>query len=132
MTIFRLKHGQRVVQSLTEKVKDIKSGVIFGLGALDEATLKLYNLDDKSFEKKKVTGPLEVGAFTAVIAQNPDGKIGIHAHIVVSGKDFKSFSGHLEEAIVGATFEAVVIQDDKILKRYSDLKIGLDLLEDLN
>lgn len=130
MIIFRLKHGQKVVESITNKVQNIKSGMIFGLGALDEATLKLYNLKSKLYAKKKVKGPLEVGSFTALIAQNPDGKIGIHPHIVVSGRDFISYSGHLEEAIVGATFEAVVIEDKKILKRYSDLEIGLNLLED--
>lgn len=130
MNIFRLKKGDKVVESLTRKVKDTKSGIIFGLGALDEATLKLYNLDRKEFKLKKITGPLEIGSFMATIARNPDGKVAIHAHITVSSTDFASYSGHLEEAIVSATFEAVVLESDKILERYEDLEIGLNLLKD--
>jgi len=129
MLVFRLKQGKKVVESLTRKVQNIKSGVIFGLGALDEVTLKLYNLKRMRYAIKNVKGPLEIGSFIALIAENPDGKIGIHPHVVVSGKDFISFSGHLEEAVVGATFEAVILTSNQILKRYNDAEIGLNLLE---
>lgn len=129
MEIFRLKRGDKIVEILARKVKDMNSGVILGLGALDEAILKLYNVKSKEFLKKKIRGPLEIGSFVALIAKDPDGKTGIHPHVVVSGKDFVSYSGHLEEAVVGATFEGVIMDDKRVVKRYRDLKIGLDLLD---
>lgn len=130
MIILKLKKGDKIVEELTRKVKDIKSGIIFGLGALDEATLKLYNLKKKEFKSKKISGPLEIGSFMAIVAKNPDGKTGIHPHIVVSSADFASFSGHLEEATVSATFEAVIFESDEKLERYEDFQIGLNLLKD--
>jgi predicted DNA-binding protein with PD1-like motif len=123
-----LKKDDLLIESLTEVVKNEKSGVVIGLGALRDAELMLYNLENKEYFSKKFVGPLEVGSFTAVIAKNPDDKTGLHAHITISSDDFKSYSGHLKEAHVGATFEAVIFSGKETVKRVFNEKIGLNLL----
>lgn len=128
MRIIRLKKGESLVKTLLKEIVDVESGIIFGIGALKEATLKIYDLNKKEYTKKKFEGNLEVGSFTAVIAKNPDGTVGIHPHIVISQNNFKSICGHLEEATVAATFEAIIVEDDKKIGRYFDKGIGLNLL----
>lgn len=128
MKIIRLKKGDKVVESLTREVEEIESGIMFGLGALSQASLKIYDLKEKKYNIKKFNGDLEVGSFTAIIAKNPDGKTGIHPHIVISKDEFESYGGHLEEATVAATFEVFIIASDTKINRYFDQEIGLNLL----
>lgn len=129
MEVIRLKKGDFIVESLETKLRNQPGGVVYGVGALSSASLMLYNLKDKSYCKKKINGPLEVCSFTAIVAKTPDGKIGLHAHIVVSSDDFICFGGHLEEAEVAATFEAVFIKSDQVLERKYSKQIGLNLLK---
>lgn len=129
MTILRLKKGDLVIKALEEKVKDVKSGVVLGLGALSWAQLKIYDLKKKGYNEIRVEGPMEVVSFTAVIASTVEGKNGLHAHIVLSMDDFSTKGGHLEEARVAATFEAVIIESKEKIKRYFDKEIGLNLLD---
>ncbi len=129
MKVIRLNKGDFLVESLTKMLEKEPGGIVFGIGAIQEASLMLYDLEDKSYQKKKINGPLEVCSFTAVVAKAPDGKTALHSHIVVSGKDFKSYGGHLEEARVAATFEAVFIKSDQFLKREYSKVIGLNLLK---
>lgn len=130
MKVIRLNKGEAVIKALTERLAGQSGGTVFGIGALSEVSLMLYHLDDKSYSKKTIEGSLEVCSFTAVVAKMPNGQTGLHAHIVVSGDDFVCFGGHLEEAVVAATFEAVFIKSDQLLKREFSKEIGLNLLKD--
>jgi len=130
MKILRLKKGDLLVKSLEEKVGNIASGVIVGIGALNWARLKIYNLNKKKYTEEKFNGPLELISFTATIAKSTEGKTGLHAHCVLSGEDFKAIGGHMEEAEVAATFEAVIIDSTKKVERYFDKDIGLNLIKD--
>jgi len=129
MKIISLKRGDFVVLSLEKKVEKVKSGLIIGLGALEWAKLKLYNLEKKEYSKKTVPGPLEVASFTAIIAKSPEGKTTLHSHAVVTNASFEAFGGHLEEAEVSATFEAVIFESSEEISRYHDDKIGLNLIK---
>lgn len=129
MKVIRLNQSDKVVQKLTERLSKEPGGIVFGLGALHNATIMLYNLKDRSYKKKSINGPLEVCSFTAVLSKAPDGKTTLHPHIVVAGEDFKAWGGHLEEAEVGPTFEAVFIKSEQILKREYSKTIGLNLLK---
>ena len=127
--IFSLKRGDEVVGALTKRVGGAKSGVIFGIGALSEATLKLYDLERKRYHEKRFRGAFEVGSFMAVVAKAPNGQTSIHPHIVISGEGFLSHGGHLESGIVSATFEAVFLESEEEVNRYPDKDIGLNLIK---
>jgi len=128
MEIIRLKQGDEVVGALTERVRNLSSGIIIALGALSEATLKVYDLNLHKYNQKTFSGNLEVSSFTALISKNPDGKIGIHPHIVVGDQNFQTYCGHLESGIVSATFEAVIFKSENELSRKYSEEIGLNLL----
>jgi len=128
--IIALKKGDKLVQKITEYIEQnkIKSGLILGLGALQKATLMLYDLEKKEYLTKEVEGPLEVANLTAIIAKDPEGKPHIHPHITLANRKFETFSGHLKEATIGATLEIAILQSDKDIKRYADSEIGLNLI----
>jgi len=128
MEIFRLKKGDFLVKKLESLVNSKKEyGCLFGLGALESATLKLYDLSQKKYYRKTIRGSLEVGSFTAIIA-SLNNKMIIHPHVVVSDSKFNCYCGHLEEGIVSATFEVIYIESKKEIKRVFDKSIGLNLL----
>ncbi len=130
MKIFVLKNKDKVVEKLTKYIEknNIRSGVLLALGALEQADLMIYDLKTKEYLSKHLQGPLEVTNFMAVIGKDPKGNCHIHPHITLADKDFKSFGGHLKEAVVGATFEVVLIESDQEVKRYVDSEIGLNLI----
>jgi predicted DNA-binding protein with PD1-like motif len=131
MKIFALKKGDRVVENLTKYVdqNNLKSGLILAIGALQEAELMLYDLENKEYLSKQVNGPLEVGNFIAVIGKSPEGEAHIHPHITLANREFTTFCGHLKEAIVGATLEVIILESDQELERYKNNEIGLNLIK---
>lgn len=131
MLIFALKKGDSVVREISAFIseKKIKSGLVIGLGALEEATLMLYDLRTKEYLTKRIEGPLEVGSLTAIIGKDPQGKPHIHPHVVVANKEFTTFCGHLKEGIVSATLELTILKSDQEVERYADSDIGLNLIK---
>ncbi len=129
MQINRLKKGDNLVSELKKFVQDKNSGLIVGLGALESLTVKTYDLSLKQYHEKIIGGPLEVGSFTAIVGQSVEGTMDIHPHIVVSDKNFLTYSGHVETAIIGATFEFFYCQSDNDVSRYYDENIGLNLIK---
>ena len=130
MKIIRLKKGDLIIEKLTTLVnKEGSAGVFWGIGALEWAKLKHYNLKTKKYSDIRIGGPLEIVNLTGVIARNPDKKFGLHAHATVADQEFKTYGGHLEEAQVAATLEIVYLLSDQDISRYFDRQIGLNLLK---
>jgi predicted DNA-binding protein with PD1-like motif len=50
-------------------------------------------------------------------------------HGVLSDEDCHCVGGHIKEAVVGATFEAYIVDFGKEIRREMDSKIGLRLLQ---
>lgn len=126
--VIRLKKGDRVIETLTGAIsREGKCGTLFGIGAVSEATIKVYNLAQKSYSQKTVRGNLEVCNLTGVVAKLED-KIAIHPHITLTNENFETFGGHLEEAVVSATLEVIFVEGDSISRKYSE-EIGLNLLD---
>jgi len=130
MKISRLKKGDELVSSLNKIVANMKSGLVFGLGSLNSAKLKIYNLKEKTYLEKEYSGPLEVANFIATVAKNPEGVTEIHPHITLCDTNFNVTGGHLAEAEVGATFEYAILESDKEISRYYDDEIGLNLIKE--
>jgi hypothetical protein len=129
MEIYRLKNGDSLIDELKKFVSRKDSGIIVGLGALENLTVKLYDLKLKKYQEKFIEGPLEIGSFTAIVAKDVQGNMDIHPHIVVCNREFRSFCGHVEKAIVGATFEFFYCKSNNAASRYFDKNIGLNLIK---
>lgn len=130
MKIIRLKKGDLVVEKITAIAgKTGKSGVFWGLGALEWANFMHYNLKTKKYSNKRFERPLEVVSMFGVIAQGVDKKMGLHVHACVTDDNFVAYGGHLDEAMVAATLEVAFVDTDQNLTRYFDQDVGLNLLK---
>lgn len=126
--ILRLDKGEEVMTHLSKFCADqnIRSGWINAIGAVCEVQLGYYDLQAKTYLKKKFSDVFELASFQGNISLT-DGQPFCHAHVVLGGRDFTVRAGHLFKAKVAVTFEAKIIPDDFNLQRKFDDQVGLKL-----
>lgn len=124
--LVRLDRGEEVIKTLTDFVRqhDIKGGFLHGLGALESASLGVYDLSTKGYITKSFRERLEVGMLNGNIAriENSD-DIFIHLHVIVGDSSLHSFAGHVFEAIVLGTLEVFIqpLTTEIVRRRNTDL-----------
>lgn len=128
--IVRIDRGEEIVDKLKQICKDlnIKLGTITGIGAVDEATMGLYDVETKKYHSSELTGDHEIAPLSGNISTMND-KPYLHLHVNLSDKDHRSFGGHLNSAIVSATFEGVIDIIDGKIDRELDNSVGLNLIK---
>lgn len=126
----RLLKGEEVVSSIVQFAakENVRSGAFFGLGAINNFELGYYDVKTRKYEKEQFTEDMEVGNLTGNIA-SLDGKPFVHAHVTVSGKDLRAFTGHLFSAQVVLTLEIFVFISSAKIERKMDPETGLNLLD---
>lgn len=119
-----LEPGEMLLESIKEAIEkhDIQNGVVVsGIGTLK--TCQLHHITHTNFpstnEYYTIEEPLELVSVSGAIA---DGEP--HLHVVVSYKDEKVYSGHLED-----DSEVLYLAEIVILK-FNDLKMARHLDED--
>ena len=128
--IVRINKGEEIVETLKKVCKDnsIKLGSVTGIGATNKVTVGLFDVDTKKYHSTELTGNYEIVPLQGNIT-TMDGEVYLHLHINVCDLEHHSFGGHLNSAIVSATFEAVIdIIDGKIDRKFNK-EIGLNLLD---
>lgn len=124
--LVRLDRGEEVIKTLTDFVRqhDIKGGFIHGLGALESASLGVYDLSTRGYVTKSFREKLEVGMLNGNIARvENSGEVFIHLHAIVGDSSLHSFTGHVFEAVVLGTLEIFVkpLTTEILRKRNDDL-----------
>ena len=102
------------------------------LGAIDDFTVGLFDVDDKKFHANHFEFPAEIVSLWGNVTTK-DGKPYLHVHMSAADKDGHVFGGHLNSARVSATCEMIVhvLSDGTVSRKFSD-EIGLNLFEFLN
>ncbi|OGC89380.1 MAG: hypothetical protein A2142_04500 [candidate division Zixibacteria bacterium RBG_16_48_11] len=128
--LVRLMRGEEVIGKLTELVEkeNIKSGFLFGLGAVANPKLGYYDLGAREYKSQTFEGDYEIVNLTGNISQL-DGKPIIHAHMTISDEECKAFGGHLFSATIHATGEITIFDFGLPISRKLDEQIGLKLLD---
>lgn len=124
------------MENLTALVQEeqIKGAWLSGLGAAMWAELGFFNLEDKTYEWKKLDQVLEIISLEGNIAWEDPLTAGaepvIHIHGVFSNRDMNSFGGHVKELEVAGTCEILLHRwYQGGLRRELDDETGLKLLE---
>ncbi len=128
--LIRLDPGEEVVAGVAEvcEKENIRLGIVSGIGAVDRATVGLFNPTTKEYKSTTLEKPYEIGNLTGNISEM-DGKIYLHLHATLADVDHNAFGGHLNEARVSATAEIWIdIVKGEIDRKFSDT-IGLNLLK---
>jgi predicted DNA-binding protein with PD1-like motif len=128
---FRLLEDEDLLEALRKRAEDngVNAGVFIVIGTLKDAVLGYYL--NGEYKYIKLDEPLEIASCMGNIALDEDGKLVVHAHIVVSNERGEAFGGHLmQNSHVAATAELTIIEADGLkLKRAFDAKTKLKLLQ---
>jgi hypothetical protein len=128
--IIRIDRGEEIIKTLRTfcKEKNIKLGSITGIGATNKATIGLYDVEAKKYLSTELTGYYEIAPLHGNISTK-DGEPYLHIHINLCDENHKSYGGHLDSAVVSATFEGIIDVIQGMVERKFDKKTGLNLLK---
>ena len=126
--IVRIDKGEEIIETLTQLCRDnnIKLGTVQGIGATNKAVIGLFDAETKKYHSKELRGNHEIAPMLGNIS-TMDGEVYLHIHANLCNEHHISFGGHLNSAVVIATFEAVIdVIDGEVDRKFSD-EIGLNL-----
>lgn len=128
--IVRLDKGDEILKSLGDLAtkEDIKLGRVSGIGAVNRATIGLFETATKEYHSKELIGDMEIVNLAGNISQM-DGEVYLHLHIALGDREFNLYGGHLNSATISVTGEIVVDVIDGSVDRKLDEEIGLNLLK---
>ena len=121
----RLDKGDEIVASLLSicEKENIRVAQIQGIGGCEKATVGVYDLDKKDYNREEVNALLEMISLDGNITEY-EGKPYLHAHATFAyHQDSKPtlLAGHLLEAVIGLTGEIVITPaDGHITRKYID------------
>jgi hypothetical protein len=128
--IVSIEKGDEIVDSLHQLCTEqgIRLGVISGIGAVNKFKIGLFETVTKHYHAREFSGDFEITSLTGTVT-TMDGKAYIHLHINVSDREFHTFGGHLNYAVVSAACEIVITKIEGIVEREFSEEIGLNLLK---
>lgn len=124
-----LESGEEVVASLTRfaETEQLDASQITAIGAFDHAVLGFFDFSKRDYRKNVVDEQLELLSLIGDFALE-DGKPKMHAHVTVGRSDGSTRGGHLLEARVHPTLEAMITESPGHLHRVYDPETGLALI----
>lgn len=126
-----LEIGEQLMSTLTDLAKELNliGSSVVGIGGFQHARLGYFDWERSNFIENVVDEQVEVLSFQGNIAEGENGNPKLHAHVVLGRSDASTRGGHLVEAIVRPTLEAIITESPEHLHRHHDEKTGLVLLK---
>ena len=127
--IGQLASGSDLYEEMTKIVQreDILIGRIQGIGVVTQAKIAYYDQNKSEYINLEFSDGMEIVSLTGNISMR-DGKPFIHAHIVLSDREGKTFGGHLLPGTKLFACELFIEElDGEKLIRTKDGKTGLFL-----
>ena len=126
--IARIDKGEEILNEIKEIAlkEDIKLASVTAVGATNDFTVGVYNIDEKKYYSNEFHGNFEIVSLTGTI-NTMDGSFYTHIHMSAGNHKGEVFGGHLNKAIVSATCEMVITVIDGIVDRYFDEETGLNI-----
>lgn len=103
----------------------INSGIISGIGAIDELTLRFFNPETKAYVDKRFCEQMEISNLTGNIS-TMDGNVYLHLHVTVGRSDYSALAGHLLAATLNGAGEFVVEDYGEPIMRAYNSDLGLN------
>ncbi len=126
----RIDSDEEIIASLTAFATDqgVRAGMVSGIGAVGEVELGLFVRESRTYVRRTFKGEHEIGSLTGNVSEL-EGKPFPHCHMVISGRDFVTYSGHLFRGVVTVTCEVQVVTDPGVLRRVLRSEAGFNPLE---
>jgi hypothetical protein len=128
--IVRMDKGEEIVKTLKKlcEILDIKLGVVMGIGATNRCMISVFDTREKTYHSQEFVGDHEIASMFGNVS-TLNGEIFLHLHANLCDKKNRSFGGHLNSAVVSATFEAVIDIVEGKIDRSFDVETGLNLMK---
>lgn len=126
--VMRVDKGEEVLTQIIKvcEKEQIKTGMATGLGAADRVVVGLFNTQTQVYQKKELTGPMEITSLVGNISRK-DGEPYLHFHINVCNEQMEVMGGHLNECVISATGEITITRIEGDVEREMSREIGLNL-----
>ena len=125
--VLRLDKGDEITESVIKvaEKENIGAGSVSGIGATDDFTVGVFDINKSDYEKYSYCGNHEITALIGNITTMHN-KPYVHLHLTAAGKSGKTVGGHLIKAIISLTAEIVISVIPAVIdrKRNEELKIN--------
>ena len=104
--VVRIDRGEEILTALQEiaEAEDIRLASISALGATNDFTVGVYNVDEKQYHANDFKGNFEIVSLTGTVS-TMDGRFYAHLHMSAGDEKGQVFGGHLNRAVVSAVCE---------------------------
>jgi uncharacterized protein len=122
--------GDEAVAALNQfaRAEELEAAQITAVGAFEHATVGWFDRAAKDYRRIPVDQQCELLSLIGDIAEGQDGPI-LHMHAVLGLSDGTTRGGHLLEAKVFPTLEAVVTETPARLRKILRPDIGIALID---
>ena len=130
-TIFaRIDRGEEILEKLKEiSVKEnIKLAHVSALGATNDFTVGVFNVDEKKYYVNSFSGNFEIVSLTGTVT-TMNGEFYAHLHMSAGNDKGEVYGGHLNRARISATCEMVITVADGTVERKFNEDVGLNLFD---
>lgn len=126
--VARIDRGEEILTALQEiaEAENIRLASISALGATNDFTVGVYNVDEKQYHANDFKGNFEIVSLTGTVS-TMDGRFYAHLHMSAGDEKGQVFGGHLNRAVVSAVCEMVITVIDGTVDRSFSPEIGLNL-----
>ena len=126
--VARIDRGEEILAAVREiaGAEHIQLASVSALGATNDFTVGVYNVDEKQYHANDFKGNCEIVSLTGTI-NTMDGEFYTHLHMSAGDEKGQVFGGHLNRAVVSAVCEMVITVIDGVVDRRFSEEIGLNL-----
>ena len=128
--VARIDKGEEIIETIKEIAlkENIKLANINALGATNDFTVGVYNVEEKKYYSNEFKGNFEIVSLTGTINTMND-EFYTHIHMSAGNDKGEVFGGHLNSATVSATCEIIINIINGKVDRNFNKEIGLNLFE---
>jgi uncharacterized protein len=122
--------GDEAVSALTQfaRSEQLEAAQITAVGAFEHATVGWFDRAARDYRRIHVDQQCELLSLIGDVAEGGDGPV-LHMHVVLGLSDGTTRGGHLLEARVFPTLEAVVTETPARLRKVFRPDIGIALID---
>lgn len=123
-----LLQGDNILKEIEAfaKTENIPSANFTGMGFVN-MTFGFFDFKKRKFDPKEFKD-MELASMNGTIAWQK-GKVSVHAHGIVTDKNFNAFGGHILDGTVGTgSVEIMILVHDQALERKHEDYIGANVL----
>lgn len=126
--VARIDRGEEILAAVREiaGAENIQLASVSALGATNDFTVGVYNVDEKQYHANDFKGNFEIVSLTGTI-DTMGGDFYCHLHMSAGDDQGRVFGGHLNRAVISATCEMVVTLLPGTVDRVRSEDIGLNL-----